>query len=167
MILVTGGAGFIGSNLVAGLAQAGLGPVAVNDVFGHDAKWKNLAKHPLHEVVDPADLPETAADISAVGFVNQIAMINLTLAVFNMLPAFPMDGGRVLRALLSLSMGRVRGTEAAAGIGRALAVGLGFVFMHEAKSAGFTGKQMRLVLIDGGSEIASLTVMGAVIAGLS
>ena len=47
------------------------------------------------------------------------------------------------------------------------AVGLGFVFMHEAKSAGFTGKQMRLVLIDGGSEIASLTVMGAVIAGLS
>ncbi len=58
MILVTGGAGFIGSNLVAGMAQAGLGPVAVCDVFGHDAKWKNLAKHPVHEVVDPADLSE-------------------------------------------------------------------------------------------------------------
>ena len=57
MILVTGGAGFIGSNLVAGLAAAGLGPVAVCDVFGHDAKWKNLAKHPVHEVVAPDDLP--------------------------------------------------------------------------------------------------------------
>jgi len=57
MILVTGGAGFIGSNLVAGLAGAGLGPVAVCDMFGHDAKWKNLAKHPVHEVVDPTELP--------------------------------------------------------------------------------------------------------------
>lgn len=56
MILVTGGAGFIGSNLVAGLAKAALGPIVVCDEFGHDAKWKNLAKHPVHEVVAPADL---------------------------------------------------------------------------------------------------------------
>lgn len=56
MILVTGGAGFIGSNLVAGLAKAGLGPIAVCDFMGQDDKWKNLAKHPVHEIVHPDDL---------------------------------------------------------------------------------------------------------------
>ncbi len=58
MILVTGGAGFIGSNLVAALAEQGLGPIAVCDTFGHDAKWKNLAKHPVHAVIDPSDLAD-------------------------------------------------------------------------------------------------------------
>jgi len=51
-------------------------------------------------------------------------VVNLILAAFNMIPAFPMDGGRVLRALLSGPLGRYRATEIAAGIGRVLAVGL-------------------------------------------
>ncbi len=57
MFLVTGGAGFIGSNLVAGLAERSLGPVAVCDTFGTDEKWRNLAKHPVREAVSPEDLP--------------------------------------------------------------------------------------------------------------
>jgi len=48
--------------------------------------------------------------------------INLILAGFNMIPAFPMDGGRVLRALLSGWLGRVRATTIAATIGRGLAL---------------------------------------------
>ncbi|KEO72468.1 site-2 protease family protein [Anditalea andensis] len=52
-----------------------------------------------------------------------IASANLILAIFNMIPAFPMDGGRVLRALLSLKMPRVKATAIAGGIGQALAIG--------------------------------------------
>ena len=52
MILVTGGAGFIGSNLVAALAERGE-DVAVCDTLGHGDKWRNLAKHELAALVAP------------------------------------------------------------------------------------------------------------------
>ena len=55
----------------------------------------------------------------------QLAYANLTLLVFNLMPAFPMDGGRVLRALLSARLGRSRGTRIAAAIGQGAAVLLG------------------------------------------
>jgi ADP-L-glycero-D-manno-heptose 6-epimerase len=56
MLLVTGGAGFIGSNIVAGLNEAGRTDVVVNDVLGSDGKWRNLAKRRLADVIPPADL---------------------------------------------------------------------------------------------------------------
>lgn len=56
------------------------------------------------------------------GFLDQLATVNLYLLAFNLLPAFPMDGGRVLRALLSMRLGRRRGTALAARIGQILAV---------------------------------------------
>jgi ADP-L-glycero-D-manno-heptose 6-epimerase len=57
MFLVTGGAGFIGSNIVASLNEAGAADVVVNDVLGADnAKWRNLAKRQLADFVPPADL---------------------------------------------------------------------------------------------------------------
>ncbi len=64
MILVTGGAGFIGSNIVAALAEAGA-PVAVCDRFGHGDKWRNLAKHELADLVAPEGLASWLADRSA------------------------------------------------------------------------------------------------------
>jgi ADP-L-glycero-D-manno-heptose 6-epimerase len=56
MILVTGGAGFIGSNIVASLNEAGRSDVVVNDILGSDGKWRNLAKRQLADVVPAADL---------------------------------------------------------------------------------------------------------------
>jgi ADP-L-glycero-D-manno-heptose 6-epimerase len=56
MLLVTGGAGFIGSNVVAALNDAGRGDVVVCDGLGHDGKWRNLAKRQLADIVPPAEL---------------------------------------------------------------------------------------------------------------
>jgi ADP-L-glycero-D-manno-heptose 6-epimerase len=56
MLLVTGGAGFIGSNVVASLNEAGRADIAVNDVLGSDGKWRNLARRQLADFVPPAEL---------------------------------------------------------------------------------------------------------------
>src|SRR5262249_57879730 len=56
MLLVTGGAGFIGSNFVASLNEAGRTDIVVNDLLGSDTKWRNLSKRHVADVVQPADL---------------------------------------------------------------------------------------------------------------
>ncbi len=98
------------------------------------------------------------ADLPGLYFVLlYTAYMNIVLAVFNMVPALPLDGGRVLRSLLHLKMSRLRATQIAAGISKSLAIGLGlfgllifdlfliliafFVYMAvsaEAKYAAFT-----------------------------
>jgi Zn-dependent protease len=64
-----------------------------------------------------------AASFAPSSFLNALFMINTGLALFNLLPAFPMDGGRVLRALLSPWLGRLQATQVAAGLGALLAGG--------------------------------------------
>jgi ADP-L-glycero-D-manno-heptose 6-epimerase len=56
MLLVTGGAGFIGSNVVAGLNEAGRADIAVCDELGTGDKWRNLAKRQLADIVAPQAL---------------------------------------------------------------------------------------------------------------
>jgi len=71
--------------------------------------------------LDPNDLV-SVAEPTPVGFVRALFWGNAVLALFNMLPALPMDGGRVFRALLSLSLGRSRATRIAAAVGQVIAI---------------------------------------------
>jgi Zn-dependent protease len=75
------------------------------------------------------NLALVASDAEPSMFLGQILLTNLYLGLFNLLPVFPMDGGRVLRALLSGWMGRLRATEVAATIGRVVAVVGGIAFL--------------------------------------
>ncbi len=69
-IVVTGGGGFVGSNIVAALAQKGQYNVVVVDEFGDDEKWRNLRHHHVSEIVSPANLfywlEMNGADVEAI-----------------------------------------------------------------------------------------------------
>jgi Zn-dependent protease/CBS domain-containing protein len=73
----------------------------------------------------PGELAEI--DNPHVSLIGRLAAANIFLAVFNLIPAFPMDGGRVLHALLAMRLGGARATEIAAKVGQAFAIGLGFL----------------------------------------
>ncbi len=60
------------------------------------------------------------------GFLDSLMVANVYLLVFNLIPAFPMDGGRVLRAALASRMGLLRGTRIAVAVGKSIAVLFGF-----------------------------------------
>ena len=75
--------------------------------------------------IDPNALAEIDGSFSA--FWSRVAILNLYLALFNLIPAFPMDGGRVLRAVLAFWHDRPRATHMAAVVGQILAFGFGLL----------------------------------------
>lgn len=81
---------------------------------------------PTSQLEDPSQLSLSEM------FIPNLLFVNVILVLFNLIPAFPMDGGRMLRALLSMRMNRSRATEIAAKIGQFLAIGFVFLgFMYD------------------------------------
>jgi len=65
--------------------------------------------------------------ITSTNIIKSLFWINLTLGIFNLIPAFPMDGGRILRGIFALKMPYVKATRLAASIGQSFALLFGFI----------------------------------------
>ena len=129
--------------------------------IGGVARLQRIPEHPLEELVVAiagpmvnvvivgvllavgVRWPVTTVDpdnhfLVAASFFPKLLSVNAFLVLFNLLPAFPMDGGRVLRALLALRLDYVRATRIAASVGQLMAIGFGFL--------GLTGSPMLLLI---------------------
>ncbi|MCG6856591.1 MAG: site-2 protease family protein [Salaquimonas sp.] len=117
--------------------------------IGGVAELERMPENPLHEIVVAVAGPLVNVVIAAIlvygfgavlsadamqaienpalSFLSRVAAVNVILVLFNLIPAFPMDGGRVLRALLSMRYNRTKATDIAANIGQGLAFVFGFL----------------------------------------
>ncbi|MFB6127190.1 MAG: CBS domain-containing protein [Halolamina sp.] len=148
-------------------------------LFGGVARFEETPENWRHELLVALAGPVVSVALGAVGYAaflavpvgrdpirflaGYLALMNVALAAFNMLPGFPMDGGRVLRALLARSRSHARATQIAAEVGK------GFAFL-----LGIAGLFTNLWLIAlaffiyiGASSEAQQTVMKAAFEGVS
>ncbi len=117
--------------------------------IGGIARLERMPERPLHELAVAAAGPAVNGAIGAVlllllwlvaageplvspsleagSFFARLMWVNFAIALFNLVPAFPMDGGRMLRALLGIRLPFARATQVAARLGQAIAVVFGLV----------------------------------------
>lgn len=102
-------------------------------IFGGVARMGGMPDRPRDEVLIAGAGPLVSLVLAAgfygahllsggLGFLLTLAQINLVLACFNMIPALPMDGGRIFRATMASRLGRLRATRVAVAVSRALSV---------------------------------------------
>ena len=99
-------------------------------IFGGVASIEKLPKEPKKEFTIAIAGPLASLILSLFifapnRFLHIFGYFNLILAIFNLIPAFPMDGGRVLRSLLAKKFGYIRATMISANVGKALAIFMG------------------------------------------
>ncbi|MEJ2377387.1 MAG: site-2 protease family protein [Pseudolabrys sp.] len=92
--------------------------------IGGVAQLERIPEEPYEEFLIAIAGPLVNVEVS---MIDRLAIVNLFLALFNLIPAFPMDGGRVLRAALATKWGYVRATEISATVGQFVAFALGFI----------------------------------------
>jgi Zn-dependent protease len=122
----------LGHALVARRLGVPVSSIELN-FFGGAAKMVALPKTANHEVAIAAAGPAVSLVLAAVGLglgslfgsdlLWMVGVINLIIAGFNLIPALPMDGGRILRALLTRRMDFVRATDVSVSVARVAAVG--------------------------------------------
>jgi Zn-dependent protease len=109
--------------------------------FGGAAKMVQMPRSADHEIAIAAAGPAVSLMLAGAGLglgavlhaslvgwlFGTIGWINLVLAGFNLIPALPMDGGRILRALLTRRLDFVRATDIAVDVSRAVAIGFGVI----------------------------------------
>lgn len=94
MILLTGGAGFIGSNIAADLNEAGRTDIVIADVLGVDAKWRNIAKRRFADIIFPDEIETFLAGLPKITAVIHMGAISSTTAT---------DADEVVRSNFRLS----------------------------------------------------------------
>lgn len=115
--------------------------------------------------IGPVSNWERPGQIELVGahFMLKLVLANLVMAGFNLVPAFPMDGGRVLRSLLVMRLGYARATRWAVDIGQALAFGFGAVGLYSMHPLWVF---IALFVYLGAEEEAEMVKMKSVLAGV-
>lgn len=107
-------------------------------------------------------VPLTELGVASGSFLERVMVVNVSLVLFNLIPAFPMDGGRVLRAVLAMRMDYVRATQIAASIGQGMAFLLGFIGLFSNPFLLF----IAFFVYIGASQEASAVQMKNVISGI-
>jgi stage IV sporulation protein FB len=140
----------LGHALVARRLGVGVSVIELH-FFGGVAKLEREPKSNRDEIAIAAAGPAVSLALSGLGFLlgfatgwvifDLLAAVNLVIGVFNLIPALPMDGGRILRASLAARLGHRRATEVAVQVSRVVSVAFGVV--------GLAYMQIQLLLLAG------------------
>jgi Zn-dependent protease/CBS domain-containing protein len=106
--------------------------------------------------------PIAGLSLTSGPFIERLLVVNLSLVLFNLIPAFPMDGGRVLRSLLAMKLEYTRATQIAATVGQGLALLFGLVGLFSNPSLLF----IALFVWIGASQEASMVQMKSALGGI-
>jgi len=106
--------------------------------------------------------PLTSLTVASGSFAERLMAVNISLVLFNIIPAFPMDGGRVLRAILAMRLDYVHATQIAANVGQGIAFLFGFIGLFTNPFLVF----IALFVWIGASQEASMAMMKNSIGGI-